>query len=169
MATTIANAANLTKYNAGGSGDNVIPDGYIKAVEKVWIDNYTLTGAVTTTNVTIGIAVLPPNKKITSIVVMIDTSISQSNGTLSLGWASDADAAGWGDIVSNVVITHNNTTSTLSFPAEGDVGLVATAAQPTNKYQGFLKVTSGTQVTVAIKLNNWTMTTGTIKTIVRYT
>lgn len=169
MATNLVNAANLTKYNAGGSGDNYIPDGYIKTVEKVWIDNYTMTGVITLTNTTIGIATLPPNKKITSIVVMIDTALSQSNGTVALGWASDADAAGWGDIMTAVTITHNNTTSTLTFPAEGDVGLVATAAQPTNKYQGFLKVTSGTQVTVALKLNNWTMTTGTIKTIVRYT
>jgi hypothetical protein len=46
---------------------------------------------------------------------------------------------------------------------------VVTTAQPTNLMKGFQKVTSGTQVTVALKLNNWTMTTGTIKTIVRYT
>lgn len=167
MATTSVKASNVTKYNAGGSGDNIIADGYIKTVEKVWLDSYTI--AFTSTNATIDIAILPPNKKITSIVVMVETTLSQTNGTISIGWASDADAAGWGDIVSAVVVTHNNTVSTLAFPASGDLGLVATAAQPTNKMQAFHKVTDGTQVTVALKLNNWTMTSGTVKTIVRYT
>ena len=35
----MAEAANVAKYNAGGSGDNIIADGYIKTVEKVWIDS----------------------------------------------------------------------------------------------------------------------------------
>jgi hypothetical protein len=41
----------------------------------------------------------------------------------------------------------------------------------TRTIAGFQKVTGGTQTTLAIKLNNWTMTatTGRIKTIVRYT
>ena len=37
----MAKSANLTKYDNGGTGDNIIPDGYIKTVEKVWIDTYT--------------------------------------------------------------------------------------------------------------------------------
>ena len=167
MATTAIQAANVTKVNAGGSGDNIVSDGFIKTVEKVWLDNYTM--AFTSTNVTLDICKLDPNKKLTSIVVMIETTLSQTNGTVSLGWSTDADAAGWGDIVSAVTITHNNTVSTLSFPAPGDLGLVATQAQPTNKMQGFQFVTNGTKTTVALKLNNWTMSSGTIKTIVRYT
>ena len=35
MASGTFKAANKTKYDAGGSGDNVIADGFIKTVEKV--------------------------------------------------------------------------------------------------------------------------------------
>ena len=31
-------ATNVALYVAGGSGDNLIPDGYVKAVEKIWLD-----------------------------------------------------------------------------------------------------------------------------------
>jgi len=137
--------------------------------DKEWLDDYTLTSNVTLTNTTISIATLPPNKKLTSVVVMIDTSASQTNGTVALGWSTDADAAAWGAIMAPTTITHNLTVSTIAFPQGGDIGTAATALQPLNKIAGFQKVTSGTQVTVAVKLNNWTMTTGTVKTIVRYT
>jgi len=168
MATTAVKGTNVTKFDSPG-GDNIIPDGYVKTVEKVWLDDYTLTSNVTLTNTTISIATLPANKKLTSIVVMIDTSASQTNGTVALGWSTDADAAAWGSIVAPMTITHNLTVSTISFPQGGDIATAATALQPLNKIAGFQKVTAGTQVTVALKLNNWTMTTGTIKTIVRYT
>lgn len=168
MATETVKASNVTKYDAGGSGDNVIADGYIKAVEKVWLDNYTLTGAMVLTNSTISFATLPPNKKVTSIEVIIETSASQTSGTVALGWSTDADAAAWGAIIGPTDITHNLTTTTISFPGVGLVNNL-NSANGVPKIAGFQKVTGGTQVTLALKLNNWTMTTGTIKTIVRYT
>jgi hypothetical protein len=167
MATEAVKAANVTKYDAGGSGDNVIPDGYIKAVEKIWMDSYTI--AFVLTNTTISIATLPANKKITSIEVMIETSVSQTNGNLSLGFSTDADAAAFGSIVAPVSITHNQTISTLKFPGTYPIGNVTAVTGIPDKIAGFQKVTSGTQVTIALKLNNWTMTTGTVKSIVRYT
>ncbi len=167
MATNLVIASNLTKYNAGGSGDNIVADGYIRTVEKVWIDSYTMVE--TLTNTTISLAVLPDNKKLTSVVVMIDTSASQTSGTVALGWASDADGAGWGDLMSASIITHNATTTTLTFPASGGVAAVVSSAQNPVKISGFAAVVSGTRNTVALKLNNWTMTTGTIRSIVRYT
>jgi hypothetical protein len=54
----------------------------------------------------------------------------------------------------------------------GKVVLVAgTTTEAYGTIAGFQSVTGGTQTTLAIKLNNWTMTatTGRIKTIVRYT
>lgn len=166
MATTAVKAANVTKYDAGGSGDNVIADGYIKTVEKVWLDSYTI--AFTSTNATISIATLPPNKKLTSIDVIIETSAAQTSGTVSLGWSTDADAAGFGSILAGTDITHNLTVTTISIPAGGVINNLNSAnGQP--KMTAFQLVTGGTQVTVALKLNNWTMTTGTVKTIVRYT
>ncbi len=167
MATNPVNASNVTKYNAGGSGDNIIADHNIKTVEKVWLDTYTLTGNVTLTNTTISIATLPPGALLTSIDIVINTSVTQSSGTVGLGWSTDADAANWGTLMAETNITHNATTSSISFPA----GVInnLNSANGIVKISGFQAEATGTQVTVALKLNNWTMTTGTIKTIVRYT
>ena len=158
----------VTKYQAGGSGDNVIPDGYIKTVEKVWIDSYTI--AFTNTNTTIDIAVLPENKKITGVVVELYSSASQTSGTVSIGFSTDANVD---TLLAAYTITHNQTRTSIALPGVGllnsanytGVGLTIAYAV----LAGFQLVTGGTQVTVSIKLNNWTMTTGTVKTIVRYT
>lgn len=167
-------SANLTKYNAGGSGDNIIADGYIKAVEKVWIDSYTF--AQTGTNTTIQIAVLPENKKITSIVAEIYSTVSQTSGTISVGYSVDATddlaATGVSNFMAPYTITHNLTRTSILLPGVGLLnssnytGVGLTIAYAT--YAGIHAVTSGTQTTIAVKLNNWTMSTGTIKTIVRY-
>lgn len=158
-------SANVTKFNAGGSGDNIIADGYIKTVEKVWIDSYTI--AFTNTNSTIDIAVLPENKKITGITVLIETTASQTNGTVSIGFSTDASA---NTLMAATTVTHNLTLSGIVLPSGGNIGSVVAGAQPPDFVtSGFQFVTGGTQTTVAIKLNNWTMTSGTIKTIVRYT
>lgn len=63
-------AANVTKYAAGGTGDNIIPDGFIKTVEKVWLDTYTFSSSATIgTGMVIDIAVIPAGKKVTGIEV----------------------------------------------------------------------------------------------------
>ena len=154
-----------TKYQAGGSGDNIVPDGYIKTVEKVWIDSYTI--AFTNTNTTIDIAVLDPNKKVTGIELVIDTSASQTSGTISVGFSTDTAVD---TLMKPVTITHNLTTSSILLPAAGILGAAVALTQPVSMLAtGLQLVTGGTQVTVSVKLNNWTMTTGTMRTIVRYT
>lgn len=63
-------ATNVTKYVAGGTGDNIIPDGFIKTVEKVWLDTYVFsTSATIGTGMIIDIAVIPVGKKVTGIEV----------------------------------------------------------------------------------------------------
>lgn len=168
-------AANLTKFNAGGSGDNYIADGYIKSVEKVWIDSYTF--AQTGTNTTIQIAKLDENKKITGIVCEIYSTVSQTSGTISIGYSVDStdDLAptGVSNFLAPYTITHNLTRTSIAIPGTGllnsanytGVGLTIAYAV----MAGVQGVTSGTQTTIAVKLNNWTMSTGTLKTIVRYT
>jgi len=163
MAVQDVKGQNVTKHDAGGSGDNYIPDGYIKSVEKIWMDNYTLTSVITLTNTSIMIARIPPNKKITSIELMIETSISQTNGTISLGHSGDSDA-----FVPAVVVTHNLTLSTIGFPSGGSVGSVVAPTPLATKMAGLQLVTSGTTGNICLKLNNWTMSTGTVKSIVRY-
>ena len=166
-------AANVVKYDAGGSGDNIIADGYIKTVEKVWIDSYTI--AFTDTNTTIKIARLPENKKITSIVVNILTTVSQTSGTVSIGYSVDSTddllATGVTNFMAATTITHNLTQTSILIPGGSTQGGTPTSASLLFNAvnAGFQGVTSGTQATIAVKLNNWTMTTGTVKTIVRYT
>src|SRR3990167_5964345 len=162
----MAEAANVAKYNAGGSGDNIIADGYIKTVEKVWIDSYTI--AFTNTNTTIDIAVLPDNKKITGITVLINTTASQTSGTVSIGFSTDSTVASF---LVPTTITHNLTRSSIVLPSGNILGTAVAALGQLDNFvtAGFQFVTTGTQVTVSLKLNNWTMTTGTVKTIVRYT
>jgi len=83
-------SANVTKYDAGGSGDNYIADGYIKSVEKVWIDTYTNTTNAIGSADTILIGYIPKNKKITDIVVYMPALCAgkPSNATIFLGSAS---------------------------------------------------------------------------------
>src|SRR3990167_3834577 len=151
----MAEASNVAKYTAGGSGDNVIADGYIKTVEKVWIDSYTI--AFTNTNTTIDIAVLPPNKKITGVVAIINTTASQTSGTISIGFSSDSAV---NTLLPATTVTHNLTRSSIALPSGGILGPAVAALNQIDQFvtAGFQLVTGGTQTTVSIKLNNWTMT-----------
>jgi len=170
--TVTTTAANLTKFEAGGSGDNIIEDGYIKTVEKVWIDTYTI--AFTNTLTAIAICEVPENKKIVSIDIEIYTSLTQTSGTISVGYMYDAAnvlaTGGCADFLAPTTLTSNATRTSIALP----FGLVqvptATSCTITpGVLAGFQAVTGGTKTTVAIKLNNWIMTTGTIKSVVRYT
>jgi hypothetical protein len=86
---TAFKAANVTKYEAGGTGDNIISDGYIKTVEKIWMDSFTFTAVLTTAD-TIKIATIPANKKITSVEVFFP-AITPTNSTINVGIVGDTD------------------------------------------------------------------------------
>jgi hypothetical protein len=85
-------AVNVTKFDAGGSNDNYIADGYIKAVEKIWYDSYVATSVAS--NSTLDMCVLPANKKIMGINVYYPATLSGANTgtccTLSIGDAGSA-------------------------------------------------------------------------------
>jgi len=160
------------KYQAGGSGSNYIPDGYIKTVEKIWMDSYTI--AFTNTNTTIDIAVIPANKKIVGIQAEILTTISQSSGTVSIGFSTDANID---TFLPATTLSHNATRTSILLPGPGLLQVYTSAAltnatqvlQAFGAFNGFQLVTAGTQTTISVKLNNWTMTSGTLKTIVKWT
>jgi len=161
----MAYAANVTKYLAGGSGDNYISDGYIKTVEKIWQDSYTWTSVHSPTTVTIDIAKIPANKKITSIDVILETLSSQNGATIALGHAGDTGA-----FLAAVTIIHAETKSVISLPGafvQQSSPSSVTIHMPVSG--GFQMVTAGTTGTIELALGNWGMTSGTIKTIVRYT
>lgn len=155
-----------TFYQAGGSGSNYIPDGYIKTVEKIWLDSYTI--GFTNTNTTIDIAVVPANKKIVGIHVEVETTASQTNATVSIGFSTDASID---TFFPPTTISHNGTRSSIVLPGPGFYQQqTATSSTVTPaKLAGFQLVTAGTQSTISVKLNNWTMTSGTLKSIVKYT
>lgn len=77
--------ANVTKFDNGGSGDNIVANGYIKSVEKVWIDSWAGT-AVLGSNDTIKIAVVPGGSKITDVVVNwpLSTNAADSLATMCI-------------------------------------------------------------------------------------
>ena len=168
----MAQAVNVTKYAAGGSGNNYIPGGYIKSVEQIWLDSYVIN--FTNTNTTIDIAIVGQNKKITGIEAVIVTTASQTNGTVSIGYSSDANVDSF---LAPTTITHNLTVSSIGLPNPGFI-MASGPATPTSGTNvviavmvaaGLQKVTTGTQTTISLKLNNWTPTSGTIYTTVRYT
>lgn len=146
-------AANVTKYDAGGTGDNVISDGYIKSVEKVWIDSYAITAAIPSDSV-LDIAVIPENKKITSVELFfpsLSTGASATGTTLSIG----------------ARIASGTTDSTLLLSAgEASTGVLTLSAN-----QGIPYVTTGgvNVITVLFDRIATTTTAGTITSIVRYT
>ena len=149
----MASATYVTKYDAGAAGDNVIPDGYVKNVEKIWIDTYAFTAAIAS-GTTINIAVLPANKKITGIDVFfpsLSTGASGTGTTISLGYQATSGTATGGQ----------------TFLADGEaytgvLTLRANKIAPT--------VTSAlSYVTLKTDRIATTTTAGTITTIVRYT
>ena len=155
MATV--NAANITKYLAGGSGDNCIADGYIKSVEKVWLDTYAMSTALATTS-SIRIGRVPKNKKITSIEVHLPvlsaaattstiycctgatTGLVTYFGILKSGGSNVTDAVATATI-SSVCLVHSEMISPLA--ADTDIYIMINPAT--------------------------TITAGTIKSIIRYT
>lgn len=144
-------AANQTKYRAGGTGDNIISDGYIKTVEKVWMDSFAFTSVLTTAD-TVEIATIPANKKITDVEVYLPASMAPTDVTINVGTVGDADK-----FISehSINATTNNEIQKLTM----------------NNPDGFQFVTTA-ETDIFLALANKAITAptaGTIKTIVRYT
>ena len=149
-------SANVTKLDAGGSGDNYIEDGYVKTVEKIWMDSFSFT-AVITTGDTITIARIPPGKKITSVEVFFP-AITPTNSTIQVG------------------ITGNTSRfiSSASVVALGAAGalIAASAAKSNITGAGSYVTTGSTDTAIVMQIGVTAMTAptaGTIYTIVRYT
>ena len=160
-------AANLTKYNAGGSGDNIVADGYIKTVAKIWMDSYT-SASITSTKGSIDICTLPLNKKIVDIVCYVETSASQTSGSMAIGWSEDS-LANQGAIFPTTAIAHNLTASTIGLSVGLLGGGAVAAGWAGAKASAFQFVTTGTRTTIQLQFNNWTMSFTTVKSVVYYT
>ena len=81
-------ATNVALYALGGSGDNLIPDGYIRTTEKVWMDYYTYStasAALMTTADTLLIGYIPANKKIVGCEVYVPATFAPTNSAINVG------------------------------------------------------------------------------------
>jgi hypothetical protein len=155
--------ANVTKYDAGGSGDNIIQAGMIKTVEKIWIDTYTYSSAATIGAATVlEIAVLPEGKKIVGIDVNVLGLSATTTDTLTIG----------------TKIAAGTTHATLFLAATRCGGTVGADLPAGSQGVGWIKansanlpyvLTGGTNRIFVQFLANATVTVGTIVTIVRYT
>ncbi len=152
-------ATNVTKYNAGGSGDNIIPDGFIKSVEKVWLDTFVFSSAVTIgQGMVIDIAVIPQGKKITGIEVwgLKASAISAtSTNALSIGARFGVTAV----------------TNATQFLAATTLGTVTFDNQPIFANAGLNVEVTGASHTIFLQITaaSPSITAGTIVTKVRYT
>ena len=151
-------SANVTKYDAGGSGDNIIADGFIKTVEKIWMDTYSITAAIPTTT-SLLIARIPKGKKITDIIV--DMPVIGSPATTTTVWlctgATTAVTTYFGKLSgeSYKVLTFDaGTACTLNLSAVSDIRGVELGADTAI----YMMINPAT-----------TVTGGTIRTIIKYT
>lgn len=77
---------NVTKWDNGGSGDNYIADGYIKTVEKVWIDSITMGTTALGSDDTLELCVLPDAAKLQDLILYMPALMSAaSNTTIFIG------------------------------------------------------------------------------------
>ncbi len=152
----VKKAANVTKVDAGGSGDNYVKDGYIKTVEKVWIDTFKNSAAIITED-TITIAKIPSGKKITGVEVVIPQPFVNTLATISIGLKdSDADA------------TTEHTTFLAATVVAAQTVLRANVGIPKATTANIAGKTEA-EVYLRLAEQNITTTNMTIATIVKYT
>ena len=155
----MAKSANVTKYDAGGTGDNIIADGFIKTVEKVWIDTYTFSSSATIgVGTIVDCAKIPAGKKVTDITVwgLSPSQISAtSTNAVSIG-------ARYGS---------TTTTNATQFLGATTLGTVTFENIPLRARSGIgVECTSSTH-TIFLHFTgaNPSITGGTITTVVKYT
>jgi hypothetical protein len=149
----MAKSANVTKHDAGGAGDYAISDGYVRTVEKVWIDTYTFTAAIPS-GTSIDIAKISANKKITGIDVIfpaLSTGASGTGTTISLGYRANSVSTTGGSTFLSAGEACAGVTS-----LKANIGLLTVMAAASTIYLGIGRIAT-------------TTTGGTITTIVRYT
>ena len=158
---TTQKGANVTKYDAGGSGDNIISRGYIKSTEKVWVDSFTYSSAATIGSVSqVEIAILPEGSRVLGIEVygLNDLSATSTNA-VSIGTKL---AAGTTNATLFLAATTFGTATGIGIMGYG-------GCLRANSNIGY-QLTGGTnRLFLYFTAANPSVTSGTITTIVRYT
>ena len=162
------NASNVTLYQAGGSGDNLIADGYIRAVEKIWLDSFTwgLTTSPSTSD-TILIGYIPANKKIVGCEVYVPSTLAPTTCAINVGLSTST-----GLLISNSTQYINATVlynvARMNNPA--GMGYVVTSGTSSVSGSTSVLINVNTPIYLTIGVASITAPTiGTITTILRYT
>ena len=187
---TAFNATNVSSVVvSGGSGSYMVADGYIRTVEKLWIDTFVFTAVVTTAD-SICIAVIPGNKKITGVDVWLPSTFAPTNATINVGVALPATAgvlttycsiliSNASVVMNSVVIGSSAATTTYPkivmnttpYSVSGGVNFPYVTTTSTSSVSGSATVIQDkTYVYMFIGVTAMTLPTGgTFTTIVRYT
>lgn len=155
------NATNVALYALGASGDNLIPDGYVKAVEKVWIDNFVFSAVITTAD-TILIGYIPANKKIVSCEVMLPTGWLPTTATINVGPSYSTSL-----LISSATTTISNPRYVMNNPAGQNF---VTTSSTTSVSGGTILTYTQHAIYLSLGVTASTApTAGTIQTVLRYT
>ena len=165
------NASNVALYQLGGSGDNLIADGYVRAVEKIWLDSYTwgLTTSPSTSD-TILIGYIPANKKIVGCEVYLPTTFAPTTCAINVGLSTST-----GLLISNSTQYVGGTNSTLVYNVvrlnnPSGMGYVVTSGTSAVSGSSSIITNVNTPIYLTIGVASITAPTiGTITTILRYT
>jgi len=156
-------AANVTKYTATGSegsGDNYIADGYIKSVEKVWIDSYTLNAVIPSTT-SIHIGKVPKGKKLTDIIVYYPAlGPATTVGTINCGTATVHNSGTEGNLGFLFGDKNVKNPQSINLASAGMARLGPTGA--------LVELTADTDIYILIDPAN-SLTACTIRSIIKYT
>ena len=163
-------AVNATLYNAGGSGDNLIPDGYVRTVEKIWLDYFTYgTATSPSTSDTLLIGYIPANKKIIGCDVVLPVGYAPTTSTINVGPSYSPSL-----LISNSTQYVGGTSSTLVFNVVHmnnplGYGFVVTSATTTTSGSTSVLTNVNTPIYLTFGVSVTAPTIGTITTILRYT
>ena len=152
-------ATNVTLYDLGGSGDNIVPDGFIKTVEKVWVDTLVFSSALTIgIGMIVDVAKIPKGKKITGITVhgLNEAQVGTlSNTTISIGARYGSGAV----------------TNATQFLAATTIGTTSFDVQPITAGSNIGVEVTGSTHTIFLHfgVSSPTITAGTVTSIVKYT
>ena len=166
-------ATNVALYNLGGSGDNMIADGYVKAVEKVWIDSYvfnTASTALLTTADTLCIGIVPANKKIVGCEVILPITFAPTNCAINVGPSYStslliSNSTGYVVGGSGGTITFLNKVTINNVNGQNFI----TTSSTSSVSGGTILTYTNHPIYLSLSLALTAPTSGTIQTIIRYT
>jgi len=170
---TSYNATNVALYVAGGSGDQLIADGYVRTVEKIWLDSFTwgLTTSPSTSD-TILIGYIPANKKITGCEVYLPATFAPSSCAINVGPSYSAallisNSTGY---ISGAVSTGTLYNYKVTMNNPSGMGFVCTSSTTATSGSTSVLTYVNTPIYLTLGVASITAPTiGTITTILRYT